>query len=254
MIGILDSGLGGLSTLSALRKLSPKTDLLFLADQAHAPYGERSEEELIDYFEKALAFFEKKKVTALLLACGTLSSVALPRLKTPPPFPIFEATSPAADTAARLSKKNVTVLATTASIRSDVYANMLKARGVEEVTQLACPLFVPILEEGCRGDGEVARAVVRHTLSHMHKTPSAVVLLGCTHYGFLSPAIKDEWQKVSLVDSGALLAHHALTCLPHEKGQGRTLLYTTGAPHTFLKKASALLSLPHLTVYGAWER
>jgi glutamate racemase len=188
------------------------------------------------------------------VACGTLSSVALPRLRQLPPFPLFEAISPAVEAAAKLSKKHVTVLATVASIRSGVYERALHDRGVEKVEQLACPLFVPVLEEGCKGDGEVARAVVRHTLSKVNNPPSAAVLLGCTHYGFLSPAIKSVWPNVSLVDSGTLLAHRAWTDLPLEEGQGRTLFYTTGAPNTFLKKASALLSVSHLTVYGTLGR
>ena len=254
MIGIVDSGLGGLSTLLAIRKEAPRADLLYLADQAHAPYGEHSPKELCAYFEEILSFFQDKGVEALCVACGTLSAVALPAYKAPLPFPVFEVTGPAVKAAAEQTKTGVAILATTASIRSGVFRHKLLDLGVPLLSEQACPLLVPLLEEGFSSYDLATKEVLKKYLSPFIKTKCDTLLLGCTHYGFLAPAIKEIWPSVELVDSGKALAAHTLSQLSPLKGQGKTLYYTTGAPQEFLKKTSALLRAPHLTVYGAWAK
>ena len=250
MIGILDSGLGGISTLLSLKALSPDTDIVYLADQAHAPYGERSPSELLGYLEAAIRFFAHKGVEALLLACGTLSAVALPKLKSAPPFPIFSVIEPAAKEAAKHTKTGVAILATTATVQSGVYPKALLSLGVKQTLSVACPLLVPLIENGFLTESLAAKEILSHYLAPAKTMGCDTLLLGCTHYGFLSPLFSRLWKEVYTVDAGKVLAKDALSKISPKQGQGKTLFYTTGNPTTFLKKTSALLSLPHLTVYG----
>lgn len=251
MIGILDSGLGGISTLLSLKALSPNTDILYLADQAHAPYGERSPEELLGYLEAAIRFFENKGVEALLLACGTLSAVALPKLKAFPRFPIFGVIEPAAKEAAKHTKTGVAILATTATVQSGVYPKALLSLGVKQTLSAACPLLVPLIENGFLAESLATKEILSHYLAPAKAMGCDTLLLGCTHYGFLSPLFPCLWKEVYPVDAGKALAKDALSKISLKQEQGKTLLYTTGNPTIFLKKTSTLLSLPHLTVYGA---
>ena len=250
MIGILDSGLGGLSTWLALRQDFPEANFLYLADQAYAPYGEQREDTLLWRLQWAIEFFKKRKVEALVLACGTLSAVAYPKLQAPFPFPIFEAITPAVEQAVGLCPKGVAVLATTASIRSNAYLHLLKEKGVEEVVQRACPLFVPLLEEGISPYSVATKEILSHYISPIAHAPYNVLLLGCTHFSFLSEAISSLCPAMQLIDGGRALAHKMkLQYTPREE-QGKTLFYTTGSPTAFIQKTSALLPRERLTVYG----
>ena len=250
MIGILDSGLGGLSTWLALKQYFPEANFLYLADQAYAPYGEQREETLLWRLQWALEFFSKRKAEALVLACGTLSAVAYPKLQAPFLFPIFEAITPAVEQVVELSPSGVAVLATTASIRSNAYLHLLREKGVEQVLQRACPLFVPLLEEGISPHSPAVKEIVSHYITPIAHTPYNVLLLGCTHFGFLSEVITGLCPTVQLVDGGRALAHKIkLQYTPREE-QGKTLFYTTGSPTACIQKTSALLPRERLTVYG----
>lgn len=251
MIGVFDSGLGGLSTLLALRKLCPEADIVYLADQAHAPYGERSPKELCSYLRFGIDFFQRQGAEAMLLACGTLSAVALPQLENPPPFPLFGVIEGATAKAKEKTKSGVAVLATSASIRSKVYQSRLLDMGVRHIEAVACPLLVPLLEEGFLWDSPATKEVLAHYLAPLKASGCDTVLLGCTHYGFLAPLFQALWPKAQLVPCGEVLAEYTLSHFVPRKGQGKTLLYTTGAPNEFLKKTSALHFAPPTVVLRA---
>lgn len=251
MIGVFDSGLGGLSTLIALRKLCPKADIVYLADQAHAPYGERSQKELCSYLHFGIDFFLRQGAEAMLLACGTLSAVALPQLGNPPPFPLFGVIEGATAKAKEKAKEGVAVLATTASIQSKIYQTRLLALGVGHIEAVACPLLVPLLEEGFLWDSPATKEVLSHYLTPLRASGCDTVLLGCTHYGFLAPLFQELWPKAQLVSCGEVLAHYTLSRFSPGDGQGKTLLYTTGSPNEFLKKTSALHFAPPTVVLRA---
>lgn len=246
MIGILDSGLGGLSALMVLRTLAPKADLLYLSDQAHLPYGEKSPEDLCHYLKDALAFFEAQKVEAVLVACGTLSGVALPHLKTDYPFPIFGVITPAAKHAKHITKTgHVAVIATSACVLEKAYTKALRNVGIRRVYERDCPLFVPLVEQGITGEHPLAREASLYYLSSCFPTSCDTLLLGCTHYPFLASAIQKVLPHITLLDAGRVAVVEMLKEYPKKEELGRCDFYTTACPATFQKTASRLLGELH---------
>ena len=232
MIGILDSGVGGLATFVALSQLYPTANLLYLADQAHLPYGSKSPDALLDYLTLALDWFALQSVEGVMLACGTLSSVALPRLRAKYSFPIYDIVSAGVQYALPHTKAHQAILlGTEATIKANQFCEALENAGFCHVYAQACPQFVHLVEQGiCHASHPLLQKALELYLS-MYRTCSAdVLLLGCTHYHFLYDAIKAYLPTCHIVDCGTLLAH---LCPPPKHEWGVCQFYTTGHLATF---------------------
>lgn len=191
-IGIFDSGIGGLTVAKSLIDKLPGESFIYFGDTAHVPYGSKSREELFKYARDIIAFLLAKDVKAIIVACNTHSSITLPSLEQDCPVPILGVVKPGARLAVRVSHKQcIGIIATQATVNSRAYSkNIAEMSPDARVFESACPLFVPMVESGKLNGEEVDRAIREYLDPLMDEGIDAVVL-GCTHYPFLAPAISN---------------------------------------------------------------
>ena len=202
-IGIFDSGVGGLTVLKEIVKALPQEDTIYLGDTARFPYGTKSPETVIRYSEEIASFLEKRDIKLLVVACNTASAVSLEALKRHTSIPIVGVIEPGARRAVSATRSGkIGVIATEATIRSSAYAKAIKRLNPEvEVVTRACPLFVPLAEEGWV-DNDVARLAAKTYLDGLKGEGVDTLVLGCTHYPLLKGLIGEVMgEKVTLVDS-----------------------------------------------------
>ncbi|HYX22735.1 MAG TPA: glutamate racemase [Thermoanaerobaculia bacterium] len=205
-IGVFDSGVGGLTVVSALRRLLPGESILYLGDTARLPYGSKSPDTVKGYTRRNIEFLTGRGVKAVVIACNTASALALPSLEMHE-VPTWGVIEPGARQAARLSRGRVGVIATEATVRSDAYPRALRAlRPDLEIVSRACPLFVPLVEEGWHDD-PVTEEVARRYLAPLLEAGVDTLVLGCTHYPLLVPVLQRvAGPDVTLVDSAEAVA------------------------------------------------
>ena len=205
-IGVFDSGLGGLTAVRELARIMPEEDLVYFGDTGRVPYGSRSRETIIHYARQDVAFLNTFNPKAIVIACGTVSTTALEVLQRDSAIPVFGVVEPAARAASRLTQNGkVGLIGTEASIRSGAYERALAALApAVEVTAQACPLLVPLVENGRYQSGDsVTETVVAEYLAPMKEQGVDTLMLGCTHYPLLREVIAGYMGNgVSLVDVG----------------------------------------------------
>lgn len=202
-IGVFDSGVGGLTVLRALRARFPDESMVYLGDTARVPYGTKSAEVVTRYSLRNAAFLTAQNVKLLVVACNTASSVAIPALRAALGFPVVGVIEPGARAAARVSRSGrVGVVGTPGTIASGAYQRALAAERPDLRIQVqACPLFVPLAEEGWV-QGDVPRLIAREYLAPMRQAGIDTLVLGCTHYPLLRGVVAEELGPgVTLVDS-----------------------------------------------------
>ena len=191
-IGVFDSGVGGLTVVRALRAALPGEDIVYLGDTARVPYGNKSPRTVERYALTCQRFLLSRDVKLVLIACNTASANALPALTVASPVPVIGAVEPGASTALAATRNgHVGVIGTLGTIRSGAYAATIRARNPEAVlTALACPLLVPLAEEGWTDD-DVAVLVARRYLEQLFAMDREIdtLVLGCTHYPLLKDVI-----------------------------------------------------------------
>lgn len=222
-IGVFDSGLGGLSVLKALTTALPNEDFIYLGDIARLPYGTKSKSVVSRYAQTCAAFLKNRGIKALVVACNTATAMALEDLEAEEPFPVYGVIKPGVQACLEEGAKRVLVLATEATVRSEAYPREFYRVAADiEVTQLACPLLVPLAEQGWF-EGPVAEAVLNEYLKPYLGKGFDTVLMGCTHY----PLLRHTIQKV--VGSETRLVHGAevLSRLLKEKLVGQGLVKDT---------------------------
>lgn len=204
-IGVFDSGVGGLTVASALAARLPAETLLYLGDTARLPYGTKSAATVERYTQANVDFLERRGVKAVVVACNTASALALGRLRSA--LPVWGVIEAGAAEAAARSRGRVGVLGTEATVRSDAYGRALRRlRADLEVESLACPLFVPLVEEGWLDD-PVTEAVARRYVAPLLERGVDTLLLGCTHYPLLAPLLaRLAGDGVALVDAATAVA------------------------------------------------
>jgi glutamate racemase len=216
VIGVFDSGFGGLTVLKALLKRMPGARFVFLGDTARLPYGSKSQRTIARYAAESAQFLvHEQKADYLVIACNTASALALDAIKDSVPVPVLGVIEPGAAAAAAHSKtKNVLVIATEATVASHAYAEACRARGLQGVEK-ACPLLVPLVEEGWVDHpvtAEVVRIYLDELLAEARKagqSPDALVL-GCTHYPLLRAVFEKTLpESVQVVDSAEATAEEA---------------------------------------------
>ena len=206
-IGVFDSGIGGLIALRKLAELLPEEDLLYLGDTARVPYGNRSAQTIIQYAQECTRFLLDRSVKHILVACNTITAVALGHVRqiVPPAIRIIDVIQPAVDVVMREKYQRIGVIGTRTTIQSGSYELEIQRRHSEypiKVHTQACPLLVPIIEEGW--ETHVAtEAIVTTYLSAIQQAGVQALILGCTYYSFLAKTIQKILPDVHLIDSGA---------------------------------------------------
>ncbi len=214
-IGIFDSGVGGLTVARELFKLLPHEDVVYFGDVGRYPYGGRSKEIITRFTRQDIAFLLEHDVKFIICACNSASSVALEELHNDYDLSIVGVIEPGARAAVeRTSNGRVGVIGTHATIGSNAYAGCIHRIDAKiKVFSLACPLFVPLAEEGYI-DKDATYLIARDYLQTMHDVEIDTLVLGCTHYPLLKNVIADVMgDKVTLIDSGEETARVALKTL-----------------------------------------
>ncbi len=194
MIGLFDSGIGGLTVVRALRRLRPEVDLIYFGDTARTPYGNKSAKVVEQYGLEAAKFLLDKGATALVVACNTVSAVGVEAIKkTWPKVPVFEVISPVADKIISGHFKKVGIMGTRATINSQAYQKRLTGSGIK-VTAEPAPLLVPLVEENYINKPATKR-IVKSYLSPFKQAQVEVLVLACTHYPLLKKIIRSRLSK-----------------------------------------------------------
>ena len=190
MIGVFDSGLGGLTVVKELFRQLPQYDIIYFGDNARFPYGSKSREVIREFAVQDAEFLLSRGAKAIVVACNTASAQAVDALRQKIAAPIFEVVTPAVEKAVRVTEGRVGVIGTRGTVRSGVYAEKVRAAapGVKVFAQ-ACPLFVPFVEEGWTARPELA-SIAKSYLRPLRLRNVDTLILGCTHYPFLKPVIR----------------------------------------------------------------
>ena len=209
-IGVFDSGLGGLTAVRELSRLLPGENLVYFGDTGRVPYGGRSRETIIKYARQDVAFLRQFDLKAIVIACGTVSTTSLDLLTAENPIPIRGVVGPAVRAALEATRNGkVGLIGTAATIRSGAYERALSTQNpTVEVTARACPLFVPLVENGRTRPGDVViETVCEEYLQPMKQAGVDTLVLGCTHYPLLTEVIgRCMGEGVKLIDVGAACA------------------------------------------------
>ncbi len=246
MIGIFDSGVGGLTVLGALRDRLPAEDFVYLGDTARLPYGTKSAATVQRYAINSATHLADHGIKLLVVACNTASSYALDELTARSRVPVIGVVEPGARSATATGADRIGVIGTEGTVRSNAYQTALAQLAPSvDVDAVACPLLVPLAEEGW-GDHPVTDEVARHYLAPMLDWGVETVILGCTHYPLLRPSLQRVvGPGVRLVDSAKAVAEtvaadHA-DLVTHEGPRGTVRLELTDASDRFLRITRAIL-------------
>ena len=230
-IGVFDSGLGGLTAVRQLRRLLPGEDIVYFGDTGRVPYGSRGHDVIVRYAQQDIRFLLSQNVKFIMAACGTVSST----------YPSPGAAPRAA--AAATKNKRIGVIGTAATIRSGSYATQLKdlVPGVQ-IFARACPLFVPLVENGYVNGDKVTQLMIEEYLTPVRDSGIDTLILGCTHYPLLKKMIGDfVGGSVTLIDPGKLTAIATATALDDlgiSSGRstgGTTRFFVSDTPDGFAK-------------------
>jgi glutamate racemase len=214
-IGVFDSGVGGLTVLRALTARLPQESTIYLGDTARVPYGTRSGEVVTRYALMSGRHLAQHGIKLLVVACNTVSAHSLPALADALPIPVLGVIEPGAQLAAERSRGGaIAVLGTPATIESGAYqAALRRLTPLSPVIARACPLFVPLAEEGWT-EGEVPRLVAERYLSDLRRAGVDTAVLGCTHYPLLARTIGEVLgPQVSTIDSAEAVTHSVIELL-----------------------------------------
>lgn len=248
-IGVFDSGIGGLTVVKRLSLALPNEDIVYFGDTARVPYGSKSNATVIDYAIQDTNFLLQKNVKLVVVACNTASSAALAELKKRFNIPIIGMILPGADMAlAKTTKGKIGVIGTRATISNQAYSKALKKMDNKvEVFEKACPLFVPLAEEGWtnhKATYEIAKEYLKELKNHHIDT----LVLGCTHYPILADVIQDVMgNNVNLIDSGVAAAEavkiqlRELSLETLSKTHGSLDLFVSDIPNKFQEVAELFL-------------
>lgn len=250
-IGVFDSGIGGLTALRKLAELLPHENLLYLGDTARVPYGNRSVETVINYSKECVRFLLKHSVKQILVACNTVSAVALPVLEELSTVPVVGVIKPAVNRILDKKYQRVGVIGTRTTIQSCSYETEILTRTNNNGSSIsvysqACPLFVPVIEEGWETDA-IAHTIAEKYLSDIKKANVEALILGCTHYSFLAPVLHTLLPGVDLIDSGEeaanLIAQRNQMITSQEYPARKIECYVTDLTPTFVHLARQFLGL-----------
>lgn len=244
-IGVFDSGLGGLTAVRRLHALMPQENIIYFGDTGRVPYGTRGRDIITKYARQDVAFLRQYDLKSIIIACNTVSAIALDLLSEENDIPIIGTVEPACRRAMTMTQiGRVGVIGTAATIRSGAYEKYLhKKDGTLDLFTQACPLFVPLVENGRVHRGDVViETVVKEYLTPLKDAGVDTLILGCTHYPLLEEVIGDFMgPDVTLIDSGAEAANLASTQFDPNEGTGTTQYFVSDDPQGFDQLAELFL-------------
>lgn len=249
-IGVFDSGFGGLTVLRELKKRLPDADYLYFGDTAHLPYGAKSVRTVANYAIASARFLEERGIELLVIACNTATALALDDIKSSVKVPVIGVVEPGAEQAANKSKVGrAAVIATEATVASHAYSRALERLGLQ-ATEKACPLFVPLVEEGWVEHPvteKVAHIYMDEIFGNGASRPD-VLLLGCTHYPLIRPLLRRVApQHIEIVDSAESTAAKVVAQLGNSANSGATgqlHCYATDSTEKFRRLGEKFLGFP----------
>jgi glutamate racemase len=248
-IGVFDSGIGGLTVLKEIIRELPNESTIYLGDTARVPYGIRSPETVIRYSFENTRFLFSKDIKLLVVACNTASSISLDAIKNSISIPVIGVIEPGAKAAVRATRnKKVGIIGTEATIKSSSYTKAIKVidRSVE-IFGLACPLFVPLVEEGWT-EGGVAFLIAKEYLEGLKGKGIDTLVLGCTHYPLMKKVIAEVMgEDIRLIDSAVETSYEIkriLEVINLNREQKKIPLrefYVTDSPERFIEVGERFL-------------
>ncbi len=246
-IGVFDSGLGGLTVVREIQKQLPDESVVFIGDTARTPYGSKDPETLLTFGLELINFLKDRSVKAVVIACGTISSNGADILKDEhSDIPLFDVITPGVMACAEEAPARVGFIATEASVRSGLFAKLLKKRCPgTKINMRACPLFVPMTEEGWINN--VVTQIVAETYLEDWRGQIDALVLGCTHYPLLTGVISSVLEGVKIIDMADYTVRQLKKVLDENgmKNSGTEppsyQLYTTGYTDKFEKMAGLVL-------------
>lgn len=251
-IGVIDSGVGGLTVAKEIMRQLPHEKILYLGDTARCPYGPRTTREVKKFTWEMTMFLLKKKIKMLVIACNTATAAALDEIQRELSIPVIGVINPGARAAIKKTKNyRVGIIGTIGTVKSGAYERALKSLNSRLfVKSLACPKFVPLVESG-EYSGLVAKKIVEESLKPLLDQNLDTLILGCTHYPLLGPLIKDFMGSgVNVISSGDETAREISAILEFNhilssyKDEPAHEFYTTGSKVIFSKIASEWLGKP----------
>ncbi len=252
MIGIFDSGIGGMTVARAVEQLLPNHPIIYYGDIARTPYGPKSPETIINYSIRNTEFLLDKGAKLIIIACNSASSVATKTLRDRFQVPIIEVISPAAERAIKISRSGrIGIIGTKATVNSGIYQKMInKAKPNFKVYAEACPLLVPLVEENWLNKRET-KMILRRYLHPLKNQQIDTLVLGCTHYPMLKDLIQARiGKKVQIIDSSIQTAHYVKEYLlrhpeiASEQSDASHSYYASDCTETALKVAERIFHRP----------
>lgn len=247
MIGVFDSGMGGLTAIKQIVKMMPDEDIIYFGDTGRVPYGTRSKNTIIKYASQDVRFLLSKNVEAILIACGTVSANAIDVLRSEFSVPIFGVVEAAAEKACELTRNGkVGIIGTNATVNSGAYVKHIKGlRPDIETVSTPCPLFVPLVENGFTDpEDQIAYLTAERYLEDIKKFGADTLILGCTHYPIIAPVISKVLPGVELINTGAEAAKRLFKTVIPCGGHGRVEYYVSDDVDSFKSAASTFLEMP----------
>lgn len=246
-IGVFDSGIGGLTVLKELVNSFPNNEFIYLADMLNSPFGEKTEEQIIDITKNILEFMKNKKVDVIICACGTISGISndvLNMFSTDNNVHLFEMTDGIKQSLMKANKQNILLLATTATINKGTFEKNIKHSCNVKVVLEACPIFVTLLEADISEETLINEALK----IHLEKTNSDIdaIVLGCTHYGLLKEYIKRYVPNIEIFEAGKCLVERqdVKNIFEKEKTDDETVvhIYTTKITKTITNMSKEIFN------------
>ncbi len=245
-IGIFDSGVGGLTVYSEIRNRFPNEDLIYFGDTARVPYGPKSQNAIIDYSIQNARFLNSLHVKLIIIACNTSSAIALNELQKQFTIPIIGVLQPGAEKAAASTRNGIIgIIGTEGTVNSNAYPAAINKINSKIITySAACPLFVPIVEEGWESHS-ITIEIIKEYITPLIQKNIDTLVLGCTHYPVLKKAISETiGDQITLIDSAETVADsllHTITNNPTAK-QGKDEFYISDNENKFRQIASRILN------------
>ena len=248
-IGVFDSGLGGLTVAKAIKEKLPNENIVYLGDTARVPYGNKSTLLVTSYATQITNFLLGENAKLIVVACNTASALALPALQSEFQVPILGVILPGSQAAVHATRNNhIGVIGTIATINSNAYTTVMnEIESSIQITAQACPLFVPLVEEGWL-NGPVPSEITASYLKSINVANVDTLILGCTHYPLLKPMIQDHVNdNTVLIDSAETVAEEAATILLEKKmsadnsNKGLLKCFVTDSPTKFESIAERFL-------------
>ena len=255
-IGVIDSGVGGLTVAKEIMRQLPNEQILYVGDTARCPYGPRPAEEVKTYTWQMTDFLLKKGIKMLVIACNTATAVVLNEIRSELSIPVLGVIDPGARAAIKATRNHrIGVIGTIGTIKSAAYEKALSQLNNRSiVTSLACPKFVPLVESG-EYDGPVAKKIIAETLQPLKNKGLDTLILGCTHYPLLEHVIHNVMGSgVKVISSGEETASEVSTILQHKgllnehAAEPEHFFFTTGSKTIFIKIATDWLGKTNLNV------